>query len=172
MRKGPSLLLRWIFAGIVAASSSLFYIVLLPLTLRISYGLLQFFSEASLEGNLLQVGGKTLEFIPACAAVSAYILLGILILLTKGISFPKGIKLFLYGSLLIFLANLVRIELLIYVLVQFGKNYFDTLHLFIWQIVSSVYVALAWVFLTWRFKVKEIPIWSDVQWVWRKFSKK
>ena len=104
-----------------------------------------------------------MEFIEACAATLAYILLGILILLTYGISLKKGIKLFLIGSLLIFIANLIRIEVLIYILVNYGIDYFNTLHLFIWKIVSSVYVALVWIFLCYKYKIKGIPVYSDIK---------
>lgn len=162
MHMHSSVILRWICAGLIAGFSSFFYPLLAPLTLRTSYGILQFFTAATLEGTTIVVGQTTLEFIPACAALSAYILLAVLILLTEGISFRKGVFLFLYGGFLIFAANILRIEFLIYLLLSYGKNYFATLHLFLWKVVSSIYVALVWVFLTWRFQVKTIPVCSDI----------
>ncbi len=171
MKELKWILLRWILAGLVTTSYSLIYAIIGPITLQISQGILNLFTETILRGNLLYVGGKTLEFIPSCAAISAYILLGILILLTRGINIKTRIVMALYGSVLILAANILRIEVLIYVLLQWGKNYFDTLHLFIWQIVSSMYVALVWVYLTWRFKVKGIPLYSDMRYVWKKFRR-
>src|SRR3989344_1881903 len=68
---------------------------------------------------------------------------------------------FFVGSLLILAMNLIRIDVLIIVLIEKGVNYFETLHLFFWKILSSVYVALVWIFMTYKFKVKEIPVVDD-----------
>jgi len=162
------LVLRVLVALLLVIFSSLVYYIIGPITLHSSYLLLKPFSDATLSGNIISIDEHSLEFIEACAAVLAYVLLGILILLTYGISLKKGIKLFLIGSLLIFIANLVRIEALIYILVNYGMDYFKTLHLFIWKMVSSVYVALVWIFLCYRYKIKEIPVYSDLKKI-RKF---
>ena len=113
MKELKWILLRWVLAGLVTISYSLVYTIIGPLTLQISQGILNLFTETILRGNLLYVGGKTLEFIPACAAISAYLLLGILILLTKGINIKTRIAMALYGSILILAADSIRIELLI-----------------------------------------------------------
>ncbi|MEK6860987.1 MAG: pacearchaeosortase [Nanoarchaeota archaeon] len=157
------LVLRVLFALLLVIFSSVIYYIIGPITLYSSYLLLKPFSDAILSGNIINIDGNSLEFIEACAATLAYILLGILILLTYGISLKKGIKLFLIGSLLIFIANLIRIEVLIYILVNYGIDYFNTLHLFIWKIVSSVYVALVWIFLCYKYKIKGIPVYSDLK---------
>ena len=161
-----SIAIRWFFALLAALAYEGFYSVIAPVTLHISYGLLKLFTHASILGNHVYVGTYTLEFVPACAAVAAYVLLAILILFTRGISFQRGMIMFFYGSALILLANILRIELLIYVLLNFGKNYFDTLHFTLWHVVSSAYVAGVWIFLVWRFKLKEIPVYSDMKYVW------
>lgn len=157
------LVIRVLTALFLVIFSNLIYLIIGPITFYSSYLLLKPFSNVEVEGNLMQVNGKSLEFIEACAATLAYILLGILILLTYGISLKKGIKLFLIGSLLIFVANIIRIEALIYILVNYGLDYFKTLHLFIWKIVSSVYVALVWIFLCYKYKIKGIPVYSDLK---------
>ena len=157
--------IRWISALLLAVFYPLFYVVFSPPTLWVSYGILQFFLEATLTGTTILAGGKTLLFVPACTAASAYLLLALLILLTRGISFKTGVKLFLLGSLLIFAANIVRIQFLFYLLFTVGKNYFETLHLLIWKVLSSAYVAVVWIFLTWKFKLKETPLVSDFQYI-------
>ena len=171
MRWTHSLLIRWLLAGAIAASHQMFYPLIGPLTLQVSYDILRSFTDAILQGGNIYVSGYTLTFIPACAAISAYTLLWILILLTREISLKTGLLMALYGSLLIFAANILRIELLIYALLGVGKNLFDTLHLFIWTVVSSVYVVGVWLFLTWRFKVKGIPLWSDIQYARKKVKR-
>ncbi len=162
---------RWASALLLAIFYPLFYLLFSPLTLWASYGVLELFTDGILEGTTIFVGTTKLVFVPACTAASAYLLLALLILLTRGISWRLGIRLFLLGSLLIFAANIIRIQVLFYLLFNVGKNYFDTLHLLIWKVLSSVYVATVWIFLTWKFKIRETPVVSDFQSVMQKIRK-
>ncbi len=164
--------IRWITALILAIFYPVFYLVFSPLTLWVSYGILRLFTDVTLAGTTLLAGGKTLVFVPACAAASAYLLLALLILLTRGISFRLGVKLFLLGGSLIFVANIVRIQVLFYLLFNVGKNYFETLHLLIWKVLSSAYVAGVWIYLTWKFKIQGTPIVSDFHYTLRLFRKR
>ncbi|MDP6642009.1 MAG: pacearchaeosortase, partial [Candidatus Nanoarchaeia archaeon] len=104
-----------------------------------------------------------LKIISACVATSAYHLLFGLVIFTKDIKLKTSIYLVLFGSIAIFLANILRIDLLIYIFLEFGKNFFEKVHLFLWQFVSSIYVALIWIFLVKKFKIKTIPIYSDIK---------
>lgn len=157
--------IRWGCALLLALFYPVFYFFFSPPTLYVSYGILRLFLEATLEGTIILAGGKTLVFVPACTAAAAYLLLALLILVTRGISFKMGAKLFVLGSLLIFAANIFRIEILFYLLYAVGKNYFETLHLLIWKVLSSIYIAAVWIFLTWRYRIQGIPLVSDFQFV-------
>lgn len=156
---------RWSSALLLAVFYPVFYLIFSPLTLWVSYGILRIFMPVTLEGTTLFTNTTALVFVPACTAASAYLLLALLILLTRGISFQTGVKLFLLGSALIFAANILRIQLLFYLLFHAGKNYFATLHLVIWKLLSSVYVAATWIFLTWKFKVRELPVVGDISYI-------
>ena len=156
-----SLGLRLLASLVLALFPSITYSIVGPLTLWASFATLKLFYSPALAGNTIIMGSNTLKFIPACAAVSAYILLALLILLTKDIPVKKMIKMFALGSILIFIANIVRIDLLITILLEYGTDYFRTLHLFFWHIVSSFYVFLVWIYLIKTFKIKEIPVYSD-----------
>ena len=161
---------RWLSALLFALFYPIFYVVFSPLTLWVSYGLLRLFTDVTLEGTTILAENTTLVFVPACTAASAYLLLALLILLTRGISWRQGVLIFLVGSLLIFAANIIRIQVLFYLLFNVGKNYFDTLHLLIWKVLSSVYVAGVWIFLTWKYKIRETPVVSDFQYILRKIK--
>ena len=163
MEYKKKLVIRLILAALLAVSYSLLYKILIPITLYPSFYILKLFYKAELSNTLITIENYSLTFIPACAAASAYILLGILILLTKGIKLKTGLKMFLLGSSLILIANIIRIEALILILINFGKNYFETLHLFIWKVLSSVFVALVWIFLIKFYKIRSIPIISDIK---------
>ncbi len=165
MRYTYKLVIRLILMLIVAFLFPYVYIILNPLTLNISYYLLQLFVNASLINSSIMVNNITLNFINACSAGAAYLLLIFLILSTKALSFKKMLLMFLIGASLIFIMNIVRIEILIWVLLDYGLNMFDNLHLFFWRGVSTIFVALIWFFLDIIFKLKTIPIISDVKYL-------
>ena len=81
---------------------------------------------------------------------------------------------FLSGSFLILLMNVIRVDALLYILVECGENWFKKIHIFFWHFVSSIYVAAVWIFLSYKFKVKSIPIYSDFKFLLEKsiFGKK
>lgn len=161
MRVLAAILLTLFGGGVLGFN--LFYVLFSWWTVQLSFFVISLFhSGATFMGTMISVGQHSIEIIPACVAASAYLLLALLILLTQGISFRKGMTLFLLGSVLILLANVARIEVLVALLVKGGKNYFETLHLFLWTVVSSMYVAGVWLFLCWRYKVRSIPVYSDL----------
>ena len=141
---------------IVSFSAYLSYLSLIP------FG-------ADLNGNIISIGTKAINYIEACAAVGAYVFLVLLILFTRGIDFRKGVKMFLVGALLILVANIIRIDVLAYLLVKNNVNLFLTLHMLTWKILSGIYVAFIWIFLVKKFNVKGIPIVSDFNYL-RKIS--
>lgn len=109
------------------------------------------------------VNGGSLQFVDACVANSAYYLLTLLILTTKDIGFKKSVKMFLFGSLLIYLMNIFRITLLILIVLNMGLDWFNVIHMTFWYVVSTVYVVLVWIFLIKMYNVKNIPIYSDAK---------
>jgi exosortase/archaeosortase family protein len=106
-----------------------------------------------------------LNFVKACIASSAYYLLAILILLTKGIRIKKAFYIFLLGAFILFAGNLVRINFLMYILLSYGKNFFEGLHIIIWEFLSTIFVFLTWILLIRIFKIKKIPVYSDIEYL-------
>jgi hypothetical protein len=64
--------------------------------------------------------------------------------------------------------NILRIDLLIAAFVSLGKEWFDTIHLVFWKFVSGVYVALVWIFLSKKYKIRSIPIYTDIKYLYNK----
>ncbi|QQG39032.1 MAG: pacearchaeosortase [Candidatus Woesearchaeota archaeon] len=149
-----------------------FYPIFTPLTIYPSYLILKLagFNPILLSSTKILLSNITLNFIPACIAASAYYLLYLLILLTKDLTLLKSIKLFIYGSLLILIMNIFRIYTVVFILLNYSKNYFDAIHLTFWTIFSSIYVALVWVFLTKKLKIKTIPFYSDAKYLYKKLK--
>ncbi|MBT4334246.1 pacearchaeosortase [archaeon] len=164
MEYRQKLFVRFIIAILaVIFYNFLFYEILKPFTIYGSYlFLLIFESGIKLAENSLIVSGHTFNFIHACIAGSAYFLLFILLISTKDIKLIDGIKLFFVGSSLILLMNIIRIDILIISSIKFGKVWFDAIHLIFWKFLSTIYVAFVWISLVKKFKIKTIPIYSDI----------
>lgn len=157
------ILFRYLIGVLLVVLSSFVRFIFQPLTFFVSSGVAALFTDVTLVGtNVVRINTNEFVFVPACAAVLAYVLLYLLILFTRGISWRLGWKLALLGSVIIFVVNVLRIELLFVVFFVLGKDYFQTLHLFIWKFVSGVFVALLWIFLVHKYKVKAIPVVSDI----------
>jgi len=146
---------------------SLFYFLFTYPTLYGSYLLLLYYKPV-LIGQAIIIGNILFNVVEACIGGVAYLLLLLLILLTKEIAFKNRIKLFIIGSILIYLFNIIRISALIFLAVNYNLSYFDSIHLFIWKFFSGVYVALIWIFLVIKYKIKDVPILSDAKYLYKK----
>lgn len=147
-------------------SYSLLEKVFFFLTIHTSYYLLNLIKiKTILISPYLITFSNYIRFSSACAIISAYFFLLLLIILTKDISFKKRIKMFLLGSLMMFLINIARIIVLILILERNGFNAFQQAHDIIWMIMGSVLVALIWIFLIKVYHVKSIPIYSDIKYL-------
>ena len=163
-----NLIIRFLIALIVTLYYSLFYVILMPITVYLSYFILSFFYDALLIGNSIGINNIGYNFIDACVAGAAYYLLFILIIGIKQLNLKKGLKMFFTGSLLILAMNVLRIIILIVISNEFGKNYFDAIHLLFWNFVSGIYIAFVWIFLVKKFNVDKIPFYSDLKFLFKK----
>lgn len=160
---------------IIAAIPNLwiFYFVFTPLTLHLSYFLFDIFFEAAVSNNFIIVNSIPIELINACIAGSAYYLLFILNFATPNVKIKKRIKilLFSFGTLLIL--NVIRIFLLGLIYMNFYSA-FDFTHKLFWYLISIFFVVGIWFFSVKLFKMREIPFYSDLKFIYRKslFKKK
>ncbi len=145
----------------------LFYIILTPLTIYSTYFLLSPFNPV-LIGNSISISSFSFDFVRACIAGAAYYLILLLVLLTKDIKLKLRLKLIGYGFLAIFVMNVLRVLILVYLAVNFGHSYFEAAHLIFWKFVSAIYVALVWIYLVKKFKVNSIPIYDDLKHLYKK----
>jgi len=164
MKYEYKLILR--FLVILAFPINLLYSIFTPLTI---YPIYFFFKIINYQPELIKdfmiIGGFPLMFVSACIAASAYYLLLILILLTKDIEFKTIIKMFILGSFLILIANIIRVIILILILLHAGVNWFETMHLFLWRLIASVFVAFVWIILIRKYRIKSIPVYSDFKYL-------
>jgi len=168
-----TIFLRYIILALIALPNLfLFYFIFTPLTYFPALWFLKYFYAENLlwydvEGSFFVV--KTLAgltyyptIIPACVAGAAYYLLTILNLTTP-MDFSKRIKslLFLLGAFLIF--NTARIIYFITLIIKDNFNFFDIAHTATWYFGSTILVILLWFINVLIFKIKTIPIFTDLK---------
>ncbi len=165
------LILRYIILVLVALPNLyLFYSIFTPLTIFPVFYLLNIFFKTSLTDAAITFNGTTIHLVKACIAGSAYYLLLILNLTT-----PMKIKkrifsiLFLFSSFLI--VNIVRI-LLFSIILLTSFSLFKTLHLITWYFLSAAIVFLIWLLNIKIFKIKKIPVYSDISSLFKVVKKK
>lgn len=143
----------------------IFYFVFSSLTIYPVYFLLNIFFDSTLIDSIIIANGAAIELIPACIAGSAYYLLTILNLSTSNIKIKKRIKILAiaFASFLVF--NILRIFLLSVMSIK-SSPLFDVTHLFFWYVVSIVLVVAIWFAEVKIFKIKEIPIYSDIKFLY------
>lgn len=107
-------------------------------------------------------GEATVNVVKYCVTASAYYLLTILCIITMGIALWKRILMFLIGTALIFGMNIARIVVLIIILIN-NQEVFKPAHFIFGLLLSIGYVALIWVLLSLLFKVKTVPVLSDIK---------
>ena len=165
MKYESKLLIRILLA--LAIPYYLFQIILTPITISL-LKIINF--NIQVNNNIFIINNIHLIFIPACAAISAYYLIFILTIFTKDLSLKKSLMILATGFSLILAMNLFRIEILFFILNNYGIDLFNKVHLLFWDIVSTVYVALVWIFIINRFKIKNIPFYSDIKELTKKFK--
>jgi exosortase/archaeosortase family protein len=168
MNKYQDIFLRYILIILVALPNLyIFYLIFTPLTLYPLYFLFNLFIKTSLENNILFINGFAIEIIKACVAGSAYYLLFILNMSVPNIKLRKRAQMIIYSFALFLFLNILRIIILSLVLFS-GSSYFDITHKFFWYFVSTLLVVLIWFAEVKIFNIKDIPIYSDLKFLFKK----
>jgi exosortase/archaeosortase family protein len=155
-----SLCLRYLLIIIIGLNLSLILSLLTLPTLYFSQLILSIFSPAVLSGNIIYFNSISIELIPACISISAYFLLCILALSIPNISIVKRLAIIVLSSLLFFIFNVIRICFLSLI---YYSTYFDIIHKFLWAFLSTILVVIIWFLLVKLFKIKGIPVYSDIK---------
>ena len=163
-----SLIFRYFLLVLVAVPNLyLFYFIFTPLTLFPLYFILKLFFDVSLVNNNILFQGFTIQLIDACIAGSAYYLLLMLNLSTPNIDVKKRFLIILASFSSFLVLNILRIFLLSLLLFS-GSNFFDITHKVFWYSISTIFVVLIWFINVKLFKIKEIPFYSDLKYLFKK----
>lgn len=167
-KKFSSLIIRYLILVLIALPNlALFYLIFTPLTVYPVFYLLDIFYDASLMKNIINLGLINIEIINACIAGSAYYLLTILNLSTPKIRLNKRINILLISFLAFLILNILRIFILSVIAVS-GNSIFDITHKIFWYAGSTIFVVGIWFFLVKKFKIKQIPFYSDLKFIYKK----
>jgi len=146
----------------VMLSVKIFYVIFTPLTIYPVFFVLKQFFNSYMMGNFIFVNSFPIEIIGPCVAGSAYLLLLILNLSTPNINLSKRLTITLFSFALLLLVNIIRIVALSFMFVS-GNSFFDMAHLLFWYAGSVLFVVGIWFLSVKLFKVKEIPFYSDIK---------
>lgn len=162
-----NLVLRYLILIIVAIPNLyLFYLIFTPLTVYPVYFVFNLFYDVVLSNNTLLFNGYDLEIVNACVAGAAYYLLLMLNLATPKIKIKKRLKMILFSFSALLTLNVIRIIFLGFLHVA-GSAFFDITHLVFWYFISIIFVVGLWFFQVKYFKIKEIPFYSDLKFLYK-----
>ena len=170
-KKPLYLLLRYLILFGLMFTLPLIYKIFTPLTVYFSGGLLKLFYQVSINGDIIKIFPKTtIQIIPACVAGSAY-LLSLILNLSVSMKIKKRICSILFAFALLFALNVLRIFILSIFLVK-NFQFFNFTHKLFWYILSTLFVVGIW-FLTIKiFRIKEIPVYSDIEYLIENIKKR
>lgn len=146
---------------LISSFSKIFYELFLQLTIYPSSWLLNIFYSSSVSKSIIFASSYSIELIPACIAVSAYLLL-LILNLTISMPLKKRIYSLAFSFLVLLIINVLRIFIFSLLLIS-NYPYFDQLHEFFWYFLSIVIVLGIWFLTTYVFKITNIPVYSDIK---------
>jgi exosortase/archaeosortase family protein len=151
---------------------SLFYAIFTPLTVFPVFWVLSLIDSGAelLAGNVYYFDGIYIEIIPACVAGAAYYLL-LILNLTTPMDSKQRTKSVLFLLLSFLFLNVLRI-IIFSNLAASGSEYFDIAHNMVWYFGSTVMVVMVWFVNVWLFKIREIPVYSDIKNIFRDITGK
>ena len=151
----------------------LFYKIFTPLTVYPLFALLSIFFHVTLISQTIILINRAIpiELIEACIAGAAYYLLFILNLSTPNIKFEKRVKALLLSFFIFLILNIIRIFILSVIAVS-GSSFFGITHRLFWYTLSTVFVIAIWFYMVKLFKIKDIPFYSDVKFLYKAANRK
>jgi len=143
----------------------LIYSILTPITIYSTAAILKLFYSNILvyNQNILINSSIVIEIIPACVAGSAYLLL-LILNLSVSMDLKKRIYSIFLSFIILFAFNSLRIVLFA-ILFENSFYLFDFTHKLFWYFLSTLFVVLIWFFIVKLFKIKEIPVYSDMRYL-------
>jgi len=169
-KKFLNIILRYLFLALIAIPGfDFFYFIFLPLTKFPVFYLLGFFYEPFILENTIFILGRSIEIVNACVAGSAYYFLLMLNFSTPNIKWKKRLRMVLFGFLIFLGINIIRIFVLSLMYLN-DSQFFDFTHKLFWYLGSTLFIVVIWFVQVRNNKVRSIPFYSDLKYIYRKSS--
>ena len=139
------------------------------LTIYPSSFFLSIFYKSLVHGSNILINSTSIEINSACVAISAYFLL-LVINLTTPMEIKKRFKAILFSFALFLILNILRIFIFSILFIN-NYAYFDLAHKIFWYGLSTIIVVAIWFLTVYIFKIKSIPIYSDIRNMLKSISK-
>ncbi|MBU0907409.1 MAG: pacearchaeosortase [Nanoarchaeota archaeon] len=149
--------------GFALVYGRFFDVMFSPLTYWPAVGALNLFYDnvTTLPGNIVSYADVYARIIPACVAGAAYYLL-LILNLTTPMKIARRVWSILFLMVVFLVLNIVRIIVFAGIATG-GGNFFDAAHMMMWYFGSTVMVVLIWFLAVALFKIKGIPVYSDMK---------
>jgi exosortase/archaeosortase family protein len=169
-KKFMNIIIRYLILALIAIPGfDLFYFIFLPLTKYPVFYLLGMFYEPIVLSNVIFIADKSIEIVGACVAGSAYYFLLILNLATPEIKILKRLKMLAFAFLTFLIINIIRIFVLSIMYVN-ESQFFDFTHKLFWYLGSTLFIVVIWFVQVKKNKIKLIPFYSDLKFIYGKSS--
>ncbi len=163
------IILRYLVLVLIALPGLfIFYFIFTPLTIYPVYFLLGLFFDVIILSKInILVNNIPIELISACIAGAAYYLLLVLNLSTPKIKLKKRVYAILFSFAAFLILNILRIFILSFLAVT-GFSYFNATHTISWYGLSTIIVVGIWFAEVKIYKIKKIPFYSDIKFLYKK----
>ncbi len=163
-KKAILIFLKYLLVLSLMFSLPIIYKIFTPFTIISTSKILSIFYDINVAGDLIIYNSYTIQIIAACVAGSAYLLLLILNLTTQ-INLKKRLYSILFTFILFFSLNILRIVIL--ATIYFNDSaLFDVTHKIFWYGLSTLFVIIIWFLTVKIFKIKGIPIYNDLRYLY------
>lgn len=171
MNKTISLFIRYLLIALAGLGNlTLFYKVFYPITFYLSSFVLSLFGQVNnfYFLHLILYNETAIDIVNACVAGSAYYLLLILVLSVPNLKVLKRGSVLLFSFVSLLTINVLRIVLMGLIA---ETRYFESVHMLFWYFISLLLVVGIWFLSVKIFSIKDIPIYSDAQYLLKQTKK-
>ena len=163
------IILRYLILILIAFPGLyIFYFIFTPLTVYPIYFLLGLLFDVTILSKInILVNNIPIELISACIAGAAYYLLLVLNLSTPKIKLKTRIYAIIFSFAAFLILNILRIFVLSLLAVT-GCSYFNVTHIIFWYGFSTIIVVGIWFAEVKIYRIKKIPFYSDIKFLYKK----
>ncbi len=147
----------------------LLYKIFTPATIYSVNFILGLFSPTVLIGNAIMFRQITVEIAPPCVAGAAFFLLLALLLSTANVKYKTRVYAIFTAMMSLFVINIIRILILAPITTM---KYFEIIHWIFWNVLSTVFVIGIYFITIKIYKIKSVPVYSDIKYLKRLSNKK